>query len=204
MADLSQRKNRTTQRRQSACRREKIYYLKGSNHFNKRNNHFNKRGIVPSSKKNNRSAIEKQLPHHRKRAASPPKNSCFTTEKQTFNRWQTDIASMANHHLNEEKPSTKVSQSLLLGDNFLSPERKKFFTYTTQSETIEKGINTSQSTGFFHWIYWILLIDLSFSLSNRPDSSIKNTGFLYPFHLPHLSISLCILYFYPYLYGPKQ
>ena len=143
MADLSQRKNRTTQRRQSACRREKTYYLKGSNHFSKRNNHFNKRGIVPSSKKNNRSVIEKQLPHHRKRAASPPKNSCLTTEKQTYNRWQTDIASMANHHLNEEKPSTKVSQSLLLGDNFLSPERKKFFTYTTQSETIEKGINTS-------------------------------------------------------------
>ncbi|MFK1890089.1 hypothetical protein ACIXEL_13990 [Bacteroides fragilis] len=58
---------------------KKNYYLKGSNHFNKR-------GIVPSSKKNNRSAIEKQLPHHRKTAASPPKNSCFTTEKQTFNR----------------------------------------------------------------------------------------------------------------------
>ncbi|MCS3268370.1 hypothetical protein NXX78_22550 [Bacteroides fragilis] len=60
---------------------KKTYYLKGSNHFNKRNNHFKKRGIVPSSKKNNRSVIEKQLPHHRKRAASPPKNSCFTTEK---------------------------------------------------------------------------------------------------------------------------
>ena len=58
---------------------------------------------------------------------------------------------MANHHLNEEKPSTKVSQSLLLGDNFLLPERKKFFTYTTQSETIEKGINTSSNKliGFY-------------------------------------------------------
>lgn len=167
MADLSQRKNRTLQRRQSACRREKTYYLKGSNHFNKRNNHFNKRGIVPSSKKNNRSVIEKQLPHHRKRAASPPKNSCLTTEKETFNRWQTDIASMANHHLNEEKPSTKVSQSLLLGDNFLSPERKKFFTYTTQSETIEKGINTSQSTGFFHWILLINLSDSIFKIRLR-------------------------------------
>lgn len=167
MADLSQRKNRTLQRRQSACRREKTYYLKGSNHFNKRNNHFNKRGIVPSSKKNNRSAIEKQLPHHRKRAASPPKNSCLTTEKETFNRWQTDIASMANHHLNEEKPSTKVSQSLLLGDNFLSPEGKKFFTYTTQSETIEKGINTSPSTGFFHWILPINLSDSIFKIRLR-------------------------------------
>lgn len=160
MADLSQRKNRTTQRRQSACRSEKTYYLKGSNHFNKR-------GIVPSSKKNNRSVIEKQLPHHRKRAASPPKNSCFTTEKQTFNRWQTDIASMANHHLNEEKSSTRVSQSLLLGDNFLSPERKKFFTYTTQSETIEKGINTSPFTGFFHWILLINLSDSIFKIRLR-------------------------------------
>ena len=80
---------------------------------------------------------------------------------------------MANHHLNEEKPSTKVSQSLLLGDNFLSPERKKFFTYTTQSETIEKGINTSPSTGFFHWILLINLSDSIFKI--RIDENTCNS-----------------------------
>ena len=140
---------------------------KRKNLLSEREQSLQQKGNSALFKKNNRSVIEKQLPHHRKRAASPPKNSCLTTEKQTFNRWQTDIASMANHHLNEEKPSTKVSQSLLLGDNFLSPERKKFFTYTTQSETIEKGINTSPSTGFFHWILLINLSDSIFKIRLR-------------------------------------